>query len=207
MRRCPGLPKGYWGVSALLIAVGPYLALLLGALLLGYCRWLHPRPPWRRREQAALLRLPLIARLVSCGALSQTFRILTMTQRAGLTLVEGLNAAALAADHLLYRQALEQVQRQIADGEAFHHALGLQPLFPPLCRQLARVGEESGSLDALLDKLAQWYERQTHELADTLAQTLEPLLMLVVGGIVGALVIAMYPAYLSTGQRTGIKRG
>ncbi len=174
-------------MSALLIAVGPYLALLLGALLFGYCRWLHPRPPWRRREQAALLRLPLIARLVSGGALSQTFRILTMTQRAGLTLVEGLNAAALAADHLLYRQALEQVQRQLAEGEAFHHALALQPLFPPLCRQLVRVGEESGSLDVLLDKLAQWYERQTHELADTLAQTLEPLLMLVVGGIVGAL--------------------
>ncbi|MEX0633725.1 type II secretion system F family protein [Serratia ureilytica] len=65
--------------------------------------------------------------------------------------MEGLNAAALAADHLLYRQALEQV-RQLAEGEAFHHALALQPLFPPLCRQLVRVGEESGSLDVLLDK-------------------------------------------------------
>lgn len=125
----PWFTQGLLGVSALLIAVGPYLALLLGALLLGYCRWLHPHPPWRRREQAALLRLPLIARLVSGGALSQTFRILTMTQRAGLTLVEGLNAAALAADHLLYRQALEQVQRQIAEGEAFHHALACNRCF------------------------------------------------------------------------------
>ncbi len=199
----PWFTQGLLGLSALLIAVGPYLALLLGALLFGYCRWLHPRPPWRQREQAALLRLPLIARLVSGGVLSQTFRILTMTQRAGLTLVEGLNAAALAADHPLYRQALEQVQRQIAEGEAFHHALGLQPLFPPLCRQLVRVGEESGSLDALLDKLAQWYERQTHELADTLAQTLEPLLMLVVGGIVGALVIAMYLPIFQLGSVLG----
>uniref|UniRef100_UPI001BD2AC1F type II secretion system F family protein n=2 Tax=Serratia TaxID=613 RepID=UPI001BD2AC1F len=77
----PWFTQGLLGLSALLIAVGPYLALLLGALLFGYCRWLHPRPPWRRREQAALLRLPLIARLVSGGALSQTFRILTMTQR------------------------------------------------------------------------------------------------------------------------------
>ncbi|HAT4515665.1 TPA: protein transport protein HofC [Serratia marcescens] len=188
----PWFTQGLLGLSALLIAVGPYLAPLLGALLFGYCRWLHPRRPWRQREQAALLRLPLIARLVSGGALSQTFRILTMTQRAGLTLVEGLNAAAL-----------EQVQRQIAEGEAFHHALGLQPLFPPLCRQLVRVGEESGSLDALLDKLAQWYERQTHELADTLAQTLEPLLMLVVGGIVGALVIAMYLPIFQLGSVLG----
>jgi protein transport protein HofC len=199
----PWFTQGLLKLSALLIAVGPYLALLLGASLFGYCRWLHPRPPWRRREQVLLLRLPLIARLVSGGALSQTFRILTMTQRAGLTLVEGLSAAALAADHLLYRQALEQVRRQIAEGEAFHHAMGLQPLFPPLCRQLVRVGEESGSLDALLDKLAQWYERQTHELADTLAQTLEPLLMLVVGGIVGTLVIAMYLPIFQLGSVLG----
>ncbi len=64
-------------------------------------------------------------------------------------------------------------------------------------------GRRTGSLDALLDKLAQWYERQTHELADTLAQTLEPLLMLVVGGIVGALVIAMYLPIFQPGSVLG----
>lgn len=62
-----------------------------------------------------------------------------MTQRAGLTLVEGLNAPALAVDNLFYRQALEQVQREIAQGERFHQAVSHHPLFPALCQQLVRV--------------------------------------------------------------------
>ncbi len=73
--------------------------------------------------------------------LSQIFRILAMTQQAGLTLLEGLNAAALAVDNLFYRQALEQVQREIAQGERFHKALSHKPLFPALCQQLVRVGK------------------------------------------------------------------
>lgn len=117
--------------------------------------------------------------------------------------MEGLNAAALAVDNLFYRQALEQVQREIAQGERFHQALSHQPLFPALCQQLVRVGDESGSLDSLLDKLAQRHERQTLELSDTLAQTLEPLLMLVVGGIVGALVIAIYLPIFQLGNVLG----
>ncbi|WP_261112708.1 protein transport protein HofC [Serratia entomophila] len=199
----PWFTQGLLHLSALLIGTGPYLALLLGGLIFGYCRWLHPQTQWRRREQAAQLRLPLIARLIEGSALSQIFRILAMTQQAGLTLVDGLSAAAMAVDNLFYRQALEQVQRQISQGETFHHALSQQPLFPALCRQLVRVGEESGSLDSLLDKLAQWHEQQTLELADTLAQTLEPLLMLVVGGIVGALVIAMYLPIFQLGNVLG----
>lgn len=199
----PGFTQGLLRVSALLISTGPYFALLLGSAIFGYCRWLHPQPQWRRREQATQLRLPLVARLIEGSALSQIFRILAMTQQAGLTLVEGLNAAALAVDNLFYRQALEQVQREIAQGERFHQALSHQPLFPALCQQLVRVGEESGSLDSLLDKLAQCHERQTLELSDTLAQTLEPLLILVVGGIVGALVIAMYLPIFQLGNVLG----
>lgn len=199
----PWFTQGLLHLSALLIGTGPYLALALGGLIFSYRRWLHPQPQWCRREQAIQLRLPLAARLIAGSALSQIFRILAMTQQAGLTLVDGLNAAALAMDNLFYRQALEQVQQRIAEGESFHHALSQQPLFPALCRQLVRVGEESGSLDSLLDKLAQWHERQTLELADTLAQTLEPLLMLVVGGIVGALVIAMYLPIFQLGNVLG----
>jgi protein transport protein HofC len=175
----------------------------MAGAVFSYFRWLHPKPQWRKREQAALLRLPLIAQLIKGGSLSQIFRILAMTQQAGLTLVEGLNAAALSVDSLFYRQAIETVRQQIAQGHTFYSALGQQALFPPLCQQLVRVGEESGSLDTLLGKLALWHEQQTFELADTLAQTLEPILMLVVGGIVGALVIAMYLPIFQLGNVLG----
>lgn len=199
----PGFTQGLLTLSSWLISGGPYLLFAITASAISYYRYLHPLALWQRREQRILLKLPLIAQLVKGGCLSQIFRILTMTQQAGLTLVEGLNAALLSVDNLFFRQALENIQQQLAQGQPFHRALGEQPLFPSLCQQLVRVGEESGTLDTLLGKLAQWHEQQTHELADTLAQTLEPILMLVIGGIVGGLVIAMYLPIFQLGSVLG----
>lgn len=199
----PWFTQGLLNLSALLIGTGPYLLVSLAGLVGGYLRWLHPLPDWQRREQAALLRIPLIASLIKGSCLSQIFRILTMTQQAGLTLVEGLDAATLSVGNLFYRQALETIQQQLAQGHPFYSALAQQALFPALCQQLVRVGEESGTLDILLEKLAHWHEQQTHELADTLAQTLEPMLMMVVGSIVGALVIAMYLPIFQLGNVLG----
>ncbi|WP_042840507.1 type II secretion system F family protein, partial [Yersinia aldovae] len=76
-------------------------------------------------------------------------------------------------------------------------------LFPALCQQLVRVGEESGALDVLLGKLANWHQQQTQDLADNLTQMLEPLLMLVIGSIVGVLVIAMYLPIFQLGDVIG----
>lgn len=199
----PWFTQGLLTLSEILIAVGPYLLILLAVLMWFYLRWLHPRPGWQQREQAILLRIPLISLLIKGNCLSQIFRILTMTQQAGLTLVEGLNAAMLSVSNLFYRQALETIEQQLTQGHPFHSALAQQHLFPSLCQQLVRVGEESGTLDILLGKLALWHEQQTHELADTLAQTLEPILMMVVGGIVGALVIAMYLPIFQLGNVLG----
>ncbi|EFE97914.1 protein transport protein HofC [Serratia odorifera] len=199
----PWFTQGLLALSSLLIDVGPYLLTITAGVVAGYWRYLHPHSDWQRREQRLLLRLPLIARLIAGGCLSQIFRTLNMTQLAGLTLVDGLNAARLAIDNPFFRQALESIQQQLAQGVSFHRALGEQPLFPALCQQLVRVGEASGTLDTLLGKLAQWHEQQTHELADTLAQTLEPVLMLTVGAIVGGLVIAMYLPIFQLGNVLG----
>lgn len=199
----PWFTQGLLNLSTLLIDSGPWLTAILVCMSYTYLRRLHPQPQWRRREQAALLRLPLIAHLIKGGCLSQIFRILAMTQQAGLSLVDVLAAAALSVDNLFYRQAIDNIRQQISQGQTFHRALEQQALFPTLCQQLVRVGEESGSLDTLLGKLAAWHEQQTFELADTLAQTLEPLLMLVVGGIVGTLVIAMYLPIFQLGNVLG----
>ncbi|MCS3405688.1 protein transport protein HofC [Serratia sp. AKBS12] len=199
----PWFTQGLLELSALLITVGPYLLAITTGTAGVYWQYLHPRPDWQQREQRLLLRLPLIARLVTGSCLSQIFRTLNMTQLAGLTLVDGLHAARLAIGNPFFRQALDSVQQQLAQGVSFHRALSEQPLFPPLCQQLVRIGEASGTLDTLLGKLAQWHEQQTHELADTLAQTLEPVLMLTVGGIVGGLVVAMYLPIFQLGSVLG----
>lgn len=149
-------------------------------------------PDWQQRAQILLLRLPLISPLIRGSCLSQIFQTLAITQQAGLTLTAGLDAAALSIDNPIYQRELIDIRKKINQGIPLYSTLVGHPLFPSLCQQLIRVGEESGSLDSLLKKLADWYQRQTHELTDSLAQILEPILMLVVGGIIGILTIAMY---------------
>lgn len=179
---------------------------LLGGSLMLITLWRHQRrkrPNWQRREQQLLLRLPLIARLYRGSQLSQIFTTLTLTQQAGLTLLHSLQAVEKTLPHCLWREAIHKLQQHIAAGNPLHQALAQHPLFTPLCHQLIKVGEESGSLDLLLSRLAQWHEESTHELADTLAATLEPLMMVVIGAIVGVLVVAMYLPIFGLGDALG----
>ena len=168
------------------------LALALAGLFAVW-RYLHMRHPgWQRREQRWLLRMPLLAPLWRGSLLSQIFTTLTLTQQAGLPLLQGLQAVEQTLTPLLWREALQQLQKRVANGTQLHQAMAEITLFTPLCRQLIKVGEEAGSLDDLLARLAQWHENQTHALADMLAATLEPVMMIVTGSIVGTLVVAMY---------------
>ena len=188
----PWFTQWLMALSSWLVRHGALLlAVLIGAAV-GYGVWLRPQPGWRLREQRLMLRLPLARGLIQGGALAQIFFTLALTQQAGLDLLTGLQAAARAVPNLCYQQALLAVREQVLQGVPLHRAISAQPLFTPLCRQLIRVGEESGSLDSLLERLAHWYEQHTFELAEGLAQTLEPVMMLVMGGVIGGLVIAMY---------------
>lgn len=166
--------------------------IFISAGVLGYINLRQRRRCWREKEQAWLLRLPIIANLIRGNCLSQIFNILAMTQHAGLTLPEGLDAAA-TIHHPVYQRAIQQIQIEINRGITLNHATQqYAALFPAPCQQLIRVGEETGELDMQFTQLAQWYERKTRQQAETLMQTLEPVMMLIVGGMVGALVIGMY---------------
>lgn len=167
-------------------------SLLLITSLMIYASLRHNRLMWQEREQACLLKIPVISGLIRGKYLNQIFNILAMTQYAGLTLPAGLDAAA-TVHHPLYRSAIQQIQEQIHQGITLHQAI--QPfvrMFPAPSQQLIRVGEETGALDTLFAQLAQWYERKTEQEAENLTQTLEPLLMMIVGGMVGAIVVGMY---------------
>lgn len=180
----------------------PLLIILAG--LTATWRYLRQRRlGWQRQEQRWLLRLPLLSKLWRGSLLSQIFTTLTLTQQAGLPLLQGLQAVEHTLTPLLWREAVQQLQKQIANGTQLHQAIADSALFTPLCRQLIKVGEEAGALDDLLARLAQWHENQTHELADTLAATLEPVMMIVTGAIVGTLVIAMYLPIFNLGEVMG----
>lgn len=184
-----------WGVHYGLAAL-----LLFTALLMVYIGLRSSRQAWREREQACLLKIPVISGLIRGKCLNQIFNILAMTQYAGLTLPAGLDAAA-TIPHPLYQSAVRQIQEQIHQGITLHHATRqFIMLFPAPCQQLISVGEETGALDTLFAQLAQWYERKTEQQAENLTQTLEPILMMVVGGMVGAIVVGMYMPIFQLGN-------
>ncbi|MCB5302155.1 protein transport protein HofC [Yersinia bercovieri] len=199
----PTLTASLLWMSTRLTDYGLGIAVILISLSTGYFYARQHKARWQIWEQKILLRIPLVSALVRGSCLSQIFQTLAITQHAGLPLTAGLDAALLSASNETYRQALQHIQRQINQGSPLYTALDQYHLFPPLCQQLVRVGEESGALDVLLDKLADWYQQQTQDLADNLTQMLEPLLMLIIGGIVGVLVIAMYLPIFQLGDVIG----
>lgn len=147
---------------------------------------------WQWQEQNILLRVPLVGELIRGQRLSQIYTILAMTQQTGLPLLQGLDAVVQTLSSLFWRQMLERIMQKISDGVPFWKALEDEKGFTPLCRQLIHTAEETGSMDLILARLAHWHSGQTQERADSLSSTLEPLMMMVIGLIVGTLVIAMY---------------
>jgi len=190
-------------LSQLLQHQAPLLLLLMTAAIF-FCRQQRKKSvAWQQREQRLLLKLPLLSPLYRGSQLSQIYTTLALTQQAGLTLLQSLQAVEKTLNAVIWREGIAALQQHIAAGNPLHQALKPHSLFTPLCYQLIKVGEESGSLDTLLGRLASWHEAQTHQLADTLAAALEPLMMVVIGVIVGALVVAMYLPVFRLGEALG----
>jgi protein transport protein HofC len=187
----PALTHGVMAFSAFITGSGHWLALITATLITVILRC-RRNPHWQWQEQNLLLRLPLVGELVRGQRLSQIYTILAMTQQAGLPLLQGLEAVVQTLSSPFWRQMLERIMRKIADGVPFWKTLEQEKGFTPLCRQLIYTAEETGSMDLMLARLAHWHTGQTHERADSLSSTLEPLMMVVIGLIVGTLVIAMY---------------
>lgn len=199
----PAFTRWIMGFSDLLRDYGFVWLILLIISLIFYQKKLRLKADWQEREQQLLLKLPLCGNLLKLGCLARVMRTLTMTQNAGVPLLAGLRIAANSANNPLFKRATLMILVQIEQGVTLHQALQNQPLFPTLSRQLIRVGEESGSLDIMLEKLAAIYEQEVENVTEQLTQKIEPLLMVVLGIIVGGLVIAMYLPIFQLGNVVG----
>lgn len=181
----------HYGIPALLISI-----FLIS--IYGYC-WQH-YPHLRYCQQQWLLHIPLYGPLIMASCLAKTFRILALTQQAGITLADGLRVTALCINNLVYQFHIEQYNACILQGMPFYQAVSQDNFFPTVAGQFIRVGEESGTLDSMLMRLSDLFEQQTHILAEQFTQKLEPLMMIILGIIVGGLVVAMYLPLLQLGQ-------
>lgn len=175
------------------------VSVLAGALLLR----LRNNDNWLRACQRLLLASPVIGPLVRGQRLSQIFTVLSLTQRAGIAFLQGLESVTETVVCPYWRDLLVRAQREITEGAPIFAALKASGEFPPLCIQLVRTGELSGALDSMLDNLAQYHSEQTQRQADGLAAVLEPLMLVVTGIIIGVLVVAMYLPIFHLGDAMG----
>ena len=188
----PAFTRALMACSQVLIQHAPSIVGINTSVVL-LMLWRYKRSPsFRKQTQRMLLRLPIIGRLISTANLSQLFFSLAMTQQAGLPLLKGLDNAAQAQQNPIFRQAVENVSHNLRQGDTLSFAIKQQLVFPTLCFQLIRVGEESGGLDHIMSRFAQHYQHQANSLSDALAQMVEPIMMVIMGIVVGGLVLAMY---------------
>lgn len=146
----------------------------------------------RDKVDVGLLRMPLAGPLLQKSAVARYARTLATTFAAGVPLVQALDSVAGTSGNQVFKHAVERIRQQVASGMQLHFAMRASGVFPGMAVQMAAIGEESGTLEHLLEKVATHYESEVDHLVDSLTRLMEPLIMVLLGSIVGALVVAMY---------------
>lgn len=138
------------------------------------------------------LKLPVVGNIVFQSTIARYARTLATTFAAGVPLVEALDSVAGATGNVIYRNAVKKIKEEVSSGTQLNFSMKSTGLFPSMAVQMTAIGEESGSLDAMLEKVATHYEQEVDASVDGLTSLLEPIIMSVLGVLVGGLIIAMY---------------
>ena len=146
----------------------------------------------RDQTDKAMLKLPIIGMILHKACLARFSSTLATTFAAGIPLVDAMVSAAGASGNALYRDATMAVRNEVMAGMQMHIAMRTVEVFPDMVTQMVMIGEESGSIDDMLSKIAGIYSQQVDDAVDGLSSLIEPLIMVVLGVLVGGLVVAMY---------------
>ena len=139
-----------------------------------------------------MLKLPIVGQILHNSAIARFARTLAVTFQAGVPLVEGLDTVAGATGNIVYEQAVRRIRDDVAVGYQVNLAMRQVNLFPHMVTQMVAIGEEAGALDTMLFKVAEFYEQEVNNAVDALSSLLEPLIMIILGVIVGSMVVGMY---------------
>ncbi len=168
------------------------LVLGIAAGIMGLRKAYRSSPRFRYWLDAGLLNAPLAGKLLTKSAVARYARTLSTTFAAGVPLVQALDSVAGAVGNAPFKQAIEHMRHDVSTGMQLNHSMANSGLFPSMAIQMTAIGEESGMLEQMLEKVANHYENDVDDQVDSLTSLMEPLIMVVLGGIVATLVIAMY---------------
>lgn len=147
-----------------------------------------------------LLRIPIFGTLINKSVIARWTRTLSTMFAAGVPLVEALDSVGGAAGNAVYAEATQKIQRDVSTGSALTTSMQSTGVFPNMVIQMASIGEESGSLDNMLGKAAEFYEEEVDDMVKGLSSLMEPIIIVVLGTLIGGIVVAMYLPIFKIGQ-------
>lgn len=162
-----------------------------GAIYLFFQAW-RRSPTVQRRMDILLLKAPVFGPVVRKATIARWTRTLATMFAAGVPLVESLDSVGGASGNAVYKEATRNIQTEVSTGSSLTIAMQNADIFPNMVTQMVSIGEESGSLDAMLGKVADFYEAEVDEAVASLSSLMEPLIMVILGTLIGGLVVAMY---------------
>jgi type IV pilus assembly protein PilC len=173
---------GYWWLV---------LAVAIGSVF-GFIALKKRSPAFAHFLDRMILKIPVIGQIMHNSAIARFSRTLAVTFKAGVPLVEALETVAGATGNIVYEKAVYRVRDDVSVGYPLNMAMRQVGVFPHMVIQMTAIGEEAGALDTMLYKVAEFYEQEVNNAVDALSSLIEPLIMIFIGGIVGAMVIGMY---------------
>jgi type IV pilus assembly protein PilC len=153
--------------------------------------------------QRTMLRIPLFGELIQKTGVARFCRTMSTLLMSGVPLVDSLEICRSAADHIAFEDAIQEMKKEIELGSTITSTMFKQKLFPKMATQMISVGENTGSLDRMMEKVADFYEEEVQNVVQSMMKLIEPIMLIVLGGLVGGLLIAMYlPIFQMAGSQT-----
>jgi type IV pilin biogenesis protein pilC len=199
----PGLTQIVMSMSKFFVKYG--WVMIVAIILAGFSLYkLHQKSPaFQKRVDSIMLRLPIFGPIVRKATIARWSRTTATLFAAGVPLVEVLDSVAGAAGNILYEEATKDIQAKVTQGLSLTSSMQSTEMFPNMIIQMAAIGEESGSLDDMLNKAAEFYEEEVDNSVSQLSSLMEPVIMVVLGSTIGVLLVAMYLPLFNLGNVVG----
>ena len=199
----PRLTQLVMSLSDLFVDYGWIMIILLIVSAFGLYKLHEKSPTFQKRIDALILRLPIFGTIVRKATIARWARTTSTLFAAGVPLVEVLDSVAGASGNILYEEATQDIRAKVTQGLSLTSSMQSTDMFPNMVIQMAAIGEESGSLDDMLNKAAEFYEDEVDNSVSRLSALMEPIIMVVLGSLIGILLIAMYLPLFNLGNVVG----
>ena len=188
----PAFTALVFGISAVMVSWWWAIVVVLAIAGFAFMYIYKRSPQLQHTVDRLLLKIPVIGQVLHNSAIARFARTLAVTFKAGVPLVEAMDSVAGATGNRVYTNAVLEMRDDVATGYPLNMAMKQGQLFPHMVVQMTSIGEEAGALDTMLFKVAEFYEEEVDNAVDTISSLIEPFVMVVIGGMVGSIVVAMY---------------